>query len=770
MAAGDVTSNLTGSVMGMTQVETTFTLTVKSLAATASETFTISGLNTIDRDINDWDEDGWSVNDTFTFTSVAGGGGASFTATVLTISGLTMTFNVTVGTPVNTSYTDGIMLITSDSLAAVYQYNLCENSESANYINKVDGSTQMYQHGALTSAYQAMTPAGIARSWVTGDCEIKRVSFAAGVATYMIRQDFIILPYYTQSLNQDYIDGTLPIDLFEGLKSLRHVWEIRLRQSLSNPNYDKVYTDDANLGSTGWTGENGNGIGANYSVVRNSIVDTVSSAVISQVQIDKKTKITGTITSAGLFSSGNTKVGAYVSALLTPSAYTAKPTLYKELWMYDNTIQTNGTPSGALTGVIKRFDVTFVDANTLTFELDTEFSAAQQLLLSAGQEILIQVETEDHTQTAANSDSMMMVLYKGALTRDSDVQGLAEWSEDDFKIQKHNDTDGGAGYTDLKVYIQDKVLVTGKLKVNPATGWIRGIKAQVVAYNDVTEEEFIIDDYICDLSSMAEIPSGVSGVNKQFFNLNTTRGYQLVSGDMFNRVRIGEEIDANPYRWGEHTLTPAEWTALLADVAFDTGYLTADYTPVFMDYYGTGWDFSTIIKASSQISVVPLSQGVPPNGAVLRYFCVLNSATALQTPGVRWGTAVLTPGANTVMFGTTVGNTNYAIIISDLTGGGFENIVKSATGFTIDAISATTVTYLVAEYTAAVGIESGVFTCAAGANSVTFNTPLASSDYTLFVKDYLNGANNLSNFVQTANGFTYDAIAAGEIHFIAKLN
>lgn len=57
----------------------------------------------------------------------------------------------------------------------------------------------------------------------------------------------------------------------------------------------------------------------------------------------------------------------------------------------------------------------------------------------------------------------------------------------------------------------------------------------------------------------------------------------------------------------------------------------------------------------------------------------------------------------------------------------------------------------------------------AGANVITFSSPLASSAYSLQVFDFA-GTVGFSITAQDANGFTLNCLAAGAINYIAILN
>lgn len=762
---GNYTTNLVGSAMEKIRATASFTLAVISTSAGSSpaESFIVAS-GTITRNTLLWEDQDWRVGYSFRFVD----GAVDFTGTItaIDVTGLIVTYTLNTGTDTAATYTAAVITLTTNLLAAEFHYGLVENAESSNYANKIDGSDMMYQLNTLTNVLQDMNPASGAQSWYTGAAQIRQATImSAGSCTYEISQTFII-PYYKASWRDNIIDGTLPTDIWSGSKTLKHVWNIKLRTALSNPNSEIEYTDDTILGSVGFFAENYNGLGNNYTFTHTSYIDTATGDAVDGIQINRKTTVHFTIASSAKFSA-STRIGLYTSAVLDPSQYAANLTPFETLWNWESLMVIADTTNTA-SGTIKRLDTVLNNTSLITCEADIEFSAAQQLLLTEGQEFIIAGQTANHLLTQANSDKVIHVIDLEEMVRDNDVSGLATFS--DVEVLKHPHDEDDEGYTSVRGYVQNNYLHKGKITLNlDNEAYLKTLRFEHFARH-ADGREFVINRYYFDLSSEVLVPTGQPGVFKQAFNLDTTRGYPHPTGDYFNRVRFMEFIDPSPFRYGNHTTTVGSNHVLLARNEVESGYTNNDYTLILIDVLGGGFDIANMTLVSNEFEADAASAGQ------IRYFAIHNDADAADTTGFRWGTdTLLEPVAGveqltTVTFDSTLATTNYAVIVMDVPGNGMHTLTKAATGFTLYGIGGGEIRYIAALYTGIDGTEAGVQAITAGANSVTFANPLDSANYLVYWKDYDNYSNNIVITLQTANGFTFTAEVAGTLHFIAQLN
>lgn len=746
----DFSTNLTGSVMERIRAEIEVQLSVLSVA-TASNAFTVNDTaKTITRASDNWEDDGWKVGDDFSVT-----GGATFTGTIIALDDLELTYDLTSapGTDTGGAYTTLNVYLTSEYLGAIWQFGLPENDDNSGiFQNVVDGSDQLYTVTGITATYKTMNATPGAKSWITGDARIKRGTLTNGVATYTIQQDFTILPYFLQEIEQNLIDGTSPVDYFEGLSSLKFIWNLELRKVLSDPNTQHVFTETDQLGSVGWFNENYNGYVNNFTLESLTYQETASGDVLSGISIDEKTTITAQISSDGLFTL-DTNVGGYISAALDPVSYLANTTMHDTLWMFDNHIvKVDTTVVG--TGVIKRIQAIYVDANNITIEIDVEYSASQKALLSDGQRFVLGLQVEDVSLQRPVSDVVMLLGDFGTYSKSADVTGLL--APVSLEFLSHPQAESDIGYTNVRGWIEDNFLAKFRFGVDveiPAR--IKQIIFKLIARN-TSGREFTIQSYSMDLSSgLLQLISGTA-YYKQAFNLDTTRGFPLSVGDFMNRVRLAEYSNETGYRFGEYTQS-ALTLAVLYDSAFDSGV-----TPslVIDDNDGSG----ILISASVEEGFTSDAGGT---GGLVSYISVDPSASIT---GIRGGTKTLTAGTVTFTFDT-LGTTDYTVIVFG-TGFNASDVIASqtATQFELtDCLAGEIVTWVAVRNSGFASIMAGNATLAAGNNTVTYAASLGSVDYTLLLFD-LQNTGNISNRSKAASSFDIEAGIGTSLNYIALLN
>lgn len=743
----DFSTNLTGSVMERIRAEIEVQLSVLSLA-TASNAFTVNDTaKTITRASDNWEDDGWKVGDEFSVT-----GDLTFTGTIIALDDLELTYTLDTGTDTGGPYTTLNIYLTSEYLGAIWQFGLPENDDNSGiFQNVVDGSDQLYTVTGILATYKTMNATPGAKSWITGDARIKRGTLTNGVCTYTIQQDFTILPYFLQEIEQNLIDGTSPVDYFEGLSSLKFIWNLELRKVLSDPNTQHVFTETDQLGSVGWFNENYNGYVNNFTLESLTYQETASGDVLSGISIDEKTTITAQISSDGLFTL-DTNVGGYISAALDPVSYLANTTMHDTLWMFDNHIvKVDTTVVG--TGVIKRIQAIFVDADNITIEIDVEYSASQKALLLNEQRFVLGLQVEDVSLQRPVSDVVMLLGDFGTYEKSADVTGLL--TPVSLEFLSHPQADSDVGYTSVRGWIEDNFLAKFRFGVDveiPAR--IKAIIFKLIARN-TAGREFTIQSYSMDLSS-GPLQSIGGGLFKQAFNLDTTRGFPLAVGDFMNRVRLAEYNDDSGFRYGEYTQS-ALTLAVLYDSAFDSG---VSPSLVIDDNDGSG----ILISASVEEGFTSDAGGI---GGLVSYISI--DPTASIT-GIRGGTKTLTTGTVTFTFDT-LGTTDYTVIVFG-TGFNASGVIASqtATQFQLtDCLAGEVVTWVAVRNSGFAAIMSGNATLAAGITTVPFDASLGSTDYTLILFD-LQNTGNISNRVKAAGGFDIEAGIGTSLNYLALLN
>lgn len=717
---GDYSQNLIGSVMERVVVETELLLFIISNASTAIP-FEVDGTaKTISRSSGSFITDGWHIGDEFEFSD-----GITFTGTIISITDTVITYTLDAGTDTDGTYNDAVIVIQNDDyLAALVQFGLPENSDTTdNFINVVDGSDQAFTLDGLNSSFQVMNPMPGARSWITGDCKIKKGVLTAGQCLYTVRQEFIILPYYLQEIESNLTDGNLPEDFFKGSLSIKYIIGLQLRRLLSDPNIQHDFSDTNELGSVGWFGENYNGFPNNYEVELISYQDNASSEQVDGIQIDKTTKINAKITNAaGLFNAG-TKVGGYVSAILDPSQYEANPVSFKDLWLYDNIVRTNDGNVTGLTGVIKSFQTSRTNANEIAITMTVSFTTQQQASLSEGQKFIIAFQTADSSKARDVSDMVIMVCDVAELIKDSDISGLLV--SQDLRFIPHTLSDEDNGNTNVRGFDQDGVMIKYAFGLDISKrARIDRLTYKLIARNNVGQE-FDIDAFDFDLSSSLLVPEGA--YQKQNFNLDTTRGFQLPAGDFMNRVRLGYYNSLSPLRHGE-LLSVSPTTELI----LTPPYPSILYSPMIQDMKNAALNTGGAIKL---VDMVQVPTGV--DGRPVPWLTFLNGGAV---NGMRFIEEIeLTAGENTINY-STLGTIDVVVIPFDVQKKGMKfagmNASVTLNSFKVIAPNGGKFSAVIVKKTGLTNVRAGILNAVAGPAGSDFNFDNLGIDiYTAFIFD-----------------------------------
>lgn len=716
----DYTQNLVGNVMERVVAETEFTVTVISTASTDNQ-FTVTALsNTITRDNGTWAADGWYIGDTFAAT-----GGDSFTGTITGLSGTTLNFTTVSGPGGDGTYDDLVITKTNDDYtAAVIQFGTPENSDSSsNFLNPVDGSIQGFTLKNISTSYQNMQAFAGAKSWQTGSCMIKKSALTAGVWTYTVYHEFIILPYYLQEFSGNLTDGTLPDDWFAGNLTVKYTINLDARKVLTDPNISQNISDLGELGCVGWFNENYNGGVNNYACVINSYTDTATGDSADGLQIDAKTTVTATLTNTDSLFTADTKIGIYISAILDALDYAPANTLFKDLWTYDNAVKLNNNIYTGLSGAIKAIRSVRSNANTITINFDVEFSGPQRARLSSGQQFIIGIQTADSTLDRDVSDNVIL-LNIADLVEDADIPGLLQVNS--FEHYRHDLSEFEQGASDFTGWVEDGFFSRYGFGLDiAAPARLKSLTFKLMARNSAGNE-FVIQQYPFDLSSGVLVPDG--SYFKQDFNLDTTRGFPLPAGDFFNRVRLGFAGAATLYFYGEATAAAPNTT-----FAFG-GTLTADYATIFLGQYVVGQTGPPVPTTTG--FTLPTDTPGSPTPNVIPWIAGIIGASI---PNIIFGSVTLAAGQNVQVTHASISGA-HTIIPCDVELNGMDfsgmNDSKTATTFEVtDTGNGGRLDYIIVVDGAFSSIRSfSDVVIAAGGDTYSFAN-LGSANYTALIFD-----------------------------------
>lgn len=500
------------------------------------------------RTTGDFENDGFAVGQSFQFYAAANWpirftAASEFTATIDTIQqgGKYLTFTVTVGAQVTTGsnlvdvgiWADLTATPTDAPDAVFFKWNLLPNGDNFSNISPQTDEAQTYYASSLTASDTAMSPEGSLQGWVSGSATAQKesTSYEKNTQTYLLKNSFVVLPYWGVSWLA-YLQGSGKPPLYQQNTSLAYVFQAEFRHGLTTTTGAKTANVDGLIGLTGWFGESFGGITSDYSSGAATYTDTASAAAKTGIQKYTKTTAAFTISKvSGSFSAGQ-KVGVYISYLpQSETEYQQTTTQFADNFLYDVAFHTEGAGATIGSGIIKRCEAT-LNAGDLDIEIDTEYTSAEQLRLSAGDSYAIWVIVEDSALSAPNSDRAAVMVHANDYDVTANVPDLASWLQMNiFPHQFDYGIDPGVS-TAMNLWNEDGILVDWSFSIDTDKNvTVDAITFKLYAYNSSTGESFDLDSHSYNLGSV--ITSG--GI--QQINIDTTRGYVLKSGDQFNFIK-----------------------------------------------------------------------------------------------------------------------------------------------------------------------------------------------------------------------------------------
>ena len=443
----------------------------------------------------------------------------------------------------------------TEKTALKYDFGLIENDEPINFLSKLTNTEQTYLFKGIGLRSDPTDPttrstdfvdgesAGNNKATYTGSASIKFVGLSVGV-------DPIITPtpYTTQEfqiehifkINPIYRDGELdslkgvdvpPLDIYNGNLSLKYVFQTEFRTVINNPNTSMVSSYDTQLGSVGYLGESYNGYKNNYTV--SDLVYTVNSLPVDRLEIGSITNVSFKINNdQGTFANTTPVVVGHTS-IVNSLYYSNSTDDYQTVWTDEDLRLTSGVISTQFNGtLIKNATSTYVSTSELSISFDVEFTAEQELKLEDKQDYLLYFTIQDPDETIDTGDKVTDRIEVNYYFKNTDVAGLFDFDElQQYPHPLEYEEGVSEGFTNAKTFNESGMMADGRFWVlNTAT--LNSLKFDVAVYDLNSDTWNSLRSLNIDLSDQIL----VNGI--QQIELDTTRGYILKDGDIFNYLKI----------------------------------------------------------------------------------------------------------------------------------------------------------------------------------------------------------------------------------------
>lgn len=619
------TPNLVGNVGEKVKVSFKAQISQSSFTESAEEWEVLPAIKEIRRSSGSFLDDSVQVGDTYDFYPDWSGRKTAVSeeyrgvVDFISSNGRVLKYTVATGSDTTAGVVANVgmafpqLYILNFNTAFFLKFGLLGNDETFNFLSKTTENQQVYYTGGIDTlgiVYQA-EPLGKIRDWVSGASTVENLFVTPDFkeATYEITHEFILNPFYILAYREFIDNDTIP-ELLAGDSSIKYAAELEFRKTLTNTGSSKTQSFDHLKGFVGWYGENFNGLNAKYKVASVTYEEDATGDPLDAVNINTPTK--AIITVEGL-TGAITDYSCSVYIIKVPDSeddYIGTETDLLENFLYKSEIVSS--PATSTPNV-----VTSLVSGDLVIEYTIDYTVAEKLQLTTGDEFMLLVQVEDPTISAGNSDRLMLI---ASLQNYVDVDFLSDFiNVFSYAFLQHGENlTEDNGTTNPVVSDEDGILLDAVIGANTTREvTINAVSVKLIAYNSIENKSFELDQYNFNIGDLV-LSGGV-----QQINVDSVRGYVLPIDDEFNLAKIQTGIQSGDYRqyslqlgqkikWQDWIVNPR-----VDNVFFDSGQLNNNLNEKTSNYSG---EQGYVIKLALVVNVTGLDDlGRPITGDFINY-------------------------------------------------------------------------------------------------------------------------------------------------------
>jgi hypothetical protein len=541
----DSTRNLVGNITD--KIRARLTVAVSWTAESdAVNRFIING-NTLTQNGGNFINLGFTFGDVI---SVYDNAGAAFVFENRTIVSLTPTQITFDGAVVpSLTYVDAKLYGKTPLEALRFRFGLIENSEPTNFVSKIDGTAE----NAFSVSGVGIDTGGGVRSLVpvtlstsTGvnswkeDFDLVTAAFiSTGTQAenyeqiFEINHYFSILPFYLDGELSN-IQNLIQPPLFASTNCLKYVFNADFNITLSNPNGTKSVLMDTVDGSVGWYNEGLNGGPNDYSFSDLVYTNQDTLAVVGEINAQQKTKVEFTLNNQSNTFTAITDVVVGIAILPEGLNYQQNANTIDENFILDRVFTRVDLPfvDGS---IITNYTAVFNNSSEVSISFDVDYLAAIEPTLE-NKNYVIFASSGDVLLGAGKTDRVTLKIDSQRYFYDSNISELMYI--DGMSHFPHNvdDTNIAGAFDNYAGWIEDGFEIKVPFDLNnDLTAKMQSLKVHFSAWNPSTEDRFDLQSYNFTLSNgvlITQLPLN----NYISYNINTTRGFQLVNASQFNNA------------------------------------------------------------------------------------------------------------------------------------------------------------------------------------------------------------------------------------------
>tara|TARA_R110000787_G_scaffold7178_2_gene24695 strand:+ start:366 stop:4184 length:3819 start_codon:yes stop_codon:yes gene_type:complete len=430
--------------------------------------------------------------------------------------------------------------------ALKYDFGLIENNESINFLSKLTNTNQTYlfegiDHDNPLTFVDGVTQ-GNNKAAYSGSAKVAFVGLSIDkdyiyneltVQEFQIEHIFKINPFYRDGEIDSLKGVDVPaLDIFNGDMSLKYVLQTEFRTVLNNPNTSMIKDYDTQLGSVGYLDESFNGFKSIYSVSDLVYIDDDTGLEVDKLIVGGITNVSLNINAEDDIFISETPVIVGHTAVVGSDEYANSPNEYSTVWS-DNQSYTTTDQAEVSDDIIKNYTAVI---NTLSqvgvsFKVNLTSSDLKNRL-SENQDYLLYYIIKDPSKTVDQGGKVTGRINVNFYNKDNDVSGLFDFDTFDQYPHPYEFTQGvTSGFTNAKTFNESGMMSNGRFWVlNSAE--LNELKFDIVISKFSDNSWDSLRTLTIDLSDQVT----VNGI--QQIELDTTRGYILKEGDIFNYLKI----------------------------------------------------------------------------------------------------------------------------------------------------------------------------------------------------------------------------------------
>lgn len=446
--------------------------------------------------------------------------------------------------------------VTVPITSVYYKWNFIENAESVSFASKIDGSIQQLYQKDLDAS--VTTPVSMIftgnKSHQIGSATIEGVSIddATGIYTsrFKIIHETFITPFILSTQLTDLLNLTSP-EYFFNEKCLKGIFDIEALYNYNDPNRIQTIELTEVKGNTGWFNENFNTGNTNYSIgsvtYKDNLAVTIPAIELSTNETSVEIIVNNTADTP--FSNNNTKFTLnFIRIPDEESDYQLNGKDVIDNFTFDRALQTvgsatvNGDNFGGDNQVLKDIEGIFISSSQIKINAKIEMSSDVYNLLTNSNEAryLLWVAIQDHSIQTKEADKVALYVDTNEFYEDETDDGMITITH---KFLRHPFTDVDLdGVSTVSMFPNDEVLGYSRFSVDKTgrlTDNIDLISAEIKlkAYNTVTLDEFTLENFKLDLSSLPFINTN------QYIDFELARQFHIPNTEIRKKIKIKRRTD-----------------------------------------------------------------------------------------------------------------------------------------------------------------------------------------------------------------------------------